>query len=88
MARYDIRRQNMVSRMADAMYDKAKDHLMRWCTLEMKDGTILKVVRTGYRSMEYFDRDRCELQDADGNILCKGENPYELAGWIYDHYCK
>ena len=86
--RYDRRRQNMVRRMADAMYEKAKDHLMRWCTLEMKDGTTLKVVRTGYRSMEYFDRDKCELQDMDGNVLTTADTPYGIAEWIYDHYCK
>ena len=86
--RYDRRRQNMVRRMADAMYEKAKDHLMRWCILEMKDGTTLKVVRTGYRSMEYFDRDKCELQDMDCNVLTTADTPYGIAEWIYDHYCK
>ena len=85
---YDRRKQNMVRRMAHEMYDKARENLMRGCTLNMKDGTILKVVRIGYKSMEYFDRDDCELRDSDGNVLCSGDNPTVLAGWIYDHYCK
>lgn len=60
------------------------EHLGRSCTLNMKNGDVLKVVRTGYGAMERPEWDNHEIYKGD-ELVCKGSYS-ECISYINDNY--
>lgn len=79
----------MTKKIENAIIEKVLANGGRWCNLEMKaTGETLKVVRTGYKSFEDFDRDSCKLVNENGDILVEADTPHGIAVYIMNNYCK
>lgn len=77
-----------ILKIMDALVERELANVGRWAELTMKKtGETLTLIRTGYGPMEYPERDSHILKDSNGNIICKANDLFGIAQYIFNAYC-
>lgn len=79
--------QTRIKNATEKLVNMMMENLGRWCEITMKKTCEkIKVIRTGYGSMEYPERDSAKLVNEAGEVIFEGENLYDVAKWICENF--
>lgn len=77
---------NMVAKAVDTLSSKMVANGGRWCEIKIKStGKVLRVIRTGYGSMECPENDSAILKDGY-DVIYESNDLYEMAEFILENY--
>ena len=83
------KKREKLMKIEDELRKRQMQNLGRWCRIEMKkDGKIYNIVRTGYKSMEYPERDSQSIVNEAGDTIAEfndRESLWGVANWIYNY---